>query len=130
MMLIRNYVGPSSIHGTGIFAAEAIATGTEVWRYHPQFDIVVMRHYADMLPASTQEFLRMYAYPSELVGGNLLLDGDNGRFMNHSSDPNTTNSGWISYASRDIAEGEEITCDYGEFYAEGDFHLIETEGAE
>ena len=126
MMLIRNFVGPSAIHGTGIFAAEPVAAGTEVWRYHPQFDIVVMRHYADMLPAAMQDFLKMYAYPSELVAGNLLLDGDNGRFMNHSDTPNTSNTGWISYASRDIAEGEEITCDYGEFYAEGDFHLIET----
>ena len=124
MILVRNYVGASSIHGVGIFAAEPVPAGTEVWRYHPQFDIVVMRHHLDQLPASTQEFLKMYAYPSELVGGNLLLDGDNGRFMNHSATPNTSNEGWVSFATRDIAAGEEMTCDYGEFYAEGDFHLI------
>ena len=32
MMLIRNVVGPSAIHGTGIFAAQPVAAGTEVWR--------------------------------------------------------------------------------------------------
>ncbi|MEX2650626.1 MAG: SET domain-containing protein-lysine N-methyltransferase [Alphaproteobacteria bacterium] len=123
MMLVRTYVSRSSIHGIGLFASEPIAKGAEVWRYHPQFDIVIPRHYAALLPAATEEFLKTYAYPSELVGGNLLLDADNGRFMNHSPTPNTSNTGWVSYASRDIDADEEITCDYAEFY-QGEFHLV------
>jgi len=40
---------------------------------------------------------------------------DNTRFINHSPTPNTDNTMPVTYAARDIAEGEEITCDYGEF---------------
>ena len=42
--------------------------------------------------------------------------------MNHSAAPNTENSSWESYALRDIAEGEELTCDYGEFYSDFKLH--------
>ena len=41
---------------------------------------------------------------------------DNGRFMNHDEQPNTdfTNP-TVGFATRDIAKGEELTCNYSEF---------------
>jgi hypothetical protein len=122
MMLVRTYVTRSPIHGCGLFAAEAIAKGTPVWRYEPLFDIVIPLHHVETLPQPARDFLRIYAYPSPLVGGNLLLDADNGKFMNHSPEPNTENSSWVSYATRDIARDEELTCDYGEFYTDFQLH--------
>jgi hypothetical protein len=46
----------------------------------------------------------------------MVVEFDNGRFMNHAQSPNTdftdANVGW---AIRDIAAGEELTCNYSEF---------------
>ena len=49
----------------------------------------------------------------------LVLSGDADRFTNHSGDPNTVVEGVNAptafvVAARDIAAGEEITCDYAE----------------
>jgi uncharacterized protein len=46
----------------------------------------------------------------------VVIETDNGRFMNHSEYPNTdfTRSD-VAFAIMDIPEGTEITCDYGEF---------------
>ena len=41
-----------------------------------------------------------------------MLNGDDARFLNHDDEPNTDNSGPVTLAARDIAAGEEITCDY------------------
>ena len=69
--------------------------------------------------------LDRYAYPSPDKPGFMVYEVDNGRFMNHSATPNTDFSQYGgATATSDIAVGEEITCDYGEFF-EGfeDLHL-------
>ena len=46
----------------------------------------------------------------------VVLDSDNGRFMNHSLGPNTDFRIFDrGFALFDIAQGEEITCNYHEF---------------
>jgi SET domain-containing protein len=48
--------------------------------------------------------------------GVVVLDSDNGRFMNHSLAPNTDFRIFDKgFALFDIAQGEEITCNYHEF---------------
>ena len=43
-----------------------------------------------------------------------MLEMDNGRFMNHWANRNTDfTDPVVGWAIRDIAEGEEITCNYG-----------------
>jgi SET domain-containing protein len=39
MLLVRTRLAPSAIHGLGVFAAEPIARGAEVWRFTPGFDL-------------------------------------------------------------------------------------------
>lgn len=63
-----------------------------------------------------QEFAARYGYPHMTKPHITVIEFDNGRFMNHCTAPNTdftdTEKGW---AIRDIAAGEEITCDYAQF---------------
>lgn len=40
--------------------------------------------------------------------------------MNHSFEPNCDDRGHVTRALRDIAEGEELTCDYRNFDAESE----------
>jgi uncharacterized protein len=64
-----------------------------------------------------KELIDRYAYPSPDKPGYLVYEVDNGRFMNHSDTPNTDFSVYGGgTATRDIARGEEITCNYHEFY--------------
>ena len=44
-----------------------------------------------------------------------IVCGDNARFMNHSDTPNCDDVDDLTIALVDIAEGDEITCDYARF---------------
>ena len=59
-----------------------------------------------------QSYLDVYAYLSE---GVYVLCGDHARFMNHAAEPNTVEEGSLCLAARDIAVGEELTCNYFNF---------------
>ena len=115
MFVIGTRIGPSQIHGTGVFATEAIAAGSIVWRYHPPFDQILPEQAIATLPNSAKAYLQMYAYRCADLDGKLVLSGDHARFLNHSDDPNTEEKPFVSIARRAIASGEEITCDYGAF---------------
>lgn len=114
MLCVKTRLGQSEIEGVGLFAAEPIPKGTVVWRYDPRFDLSLdMRD----IPASDtimQEWLMRYGYqPSD--DPVYVVCGDNARFMNHSDAPNCDDVNELTIAIRDIAEGEEITCDYARF---------------
>ena len=117
MFVITTRIGPSPIHGTGVFACEPVEAGGEVWRFHPPFDQVLTVQEIAALPAAARAFLTTYAYPSSELGGKLVLSGDHARFLNHSLDPNTEEKSFLSIARRPIRAGDEITCDYGAFCA-------------
>ncbi len=115
MFLIRTRIGPSQIHGIGVFALDAVPEGTLVWRYEPDFDRIVTRQEAESAPAAFRAYLDAYAYPSADLGGATLLCCDHAKFLNHSDTPNTVERPFASLACRPIASGEEITCHYGSF---------------
>lgn len=116
MMLFRTYVGPSPIQGNGVFADERMAKGTLIWRIDHRFDLLFPVGEMAAMPSALREFLDLYAYPHLHTPGYYLLNIDNSRFMNHSFAPNTDFRTFdCGYALRDIAAGEEITCDYTEF---------------
>lgn len=116
MMIVPTYVGPSAIEGVGIFAAAPIKSGAAIWQLSEGLDLLLSEAELAKLPALQREFIERYGYPHMTRPGLTVLEFDNGRFMNHDPRPNTDfTSPDIGWAIRDIAEGEEITCDYGEF---------------
>ncbi|MGD9867992.1 MAG: SET domain-containing protein [Hyphomicrobiales bacterium] len=116
MLIVRNFVGRSPIQGNGVFAGENIRQGTVIWRIDPRFDIGFDMRDLEALPEAAREFLETYSYPWLGRAGKMLLNVDNSRFMNHCEHPNTDFRPFdYGTAIRDIAEGEEITCNYGEF---------------
>ncbi|HSG35617.1 MAG TPA: SET domain-containing protein-lysine N-methyltransferase [Sphingomonadaceae bacterium] len=116
MMTVPTYVGPSEIEGVGVFAAAPIKKGDSVWRFDTRFDLLLS--VSDILSLSEvqQAFITRYSY-SHLVRPDLvIIEFDHGRFMNHSTDPNTDfTDPDVGLATRDIAEGEEMTCNYADF---------------
>jgi SET domain-containing protein len=116
MLLIPNYVGPSAIEGVGVFAAAPIAKGTAIWSLDERFDQVLTAADIEALADEQRSFVERYGYTHTTRPELTVLEMDNGRFMNHSGKPNTDfTDPVVGWAIRDIAEGEEITCNYAEF---------------
>lgn len=117
MLLVPTQLSSSSIHGIGVFAAIDIPAGTQIWTMDERFDRVIPESLRDEVPALTAEFIDIYCYPSQAHPGHYILETDNGRFMNHSETPNTDfNTPGKGIAKRLIKKGEEILCDYREFF--------------
>ena len=89
MFLIDTRVGPSAIHGVGVFALEPVAAGAIVWRYEPAFDRRIEPGELAGLPRRSAPTSGRYAYPSADLGGALVLSCDHAKFLNHSEAPNT-----------------------------------------
>ena len=124
MMLIRTRVAPSGIHGMGLFAAEAVAKGTPIWRFEPGFDHDFSPEQFAALSVLAREHTRWFCFVSK-TNGHVILSGDHACFINHSATPNTgaptsTNakSSVTTVALRDIVAGEEISCDYWSYDAD------------
>ena len=116
MMLIKSYVAPSGIHGNGLFAAEDIKAGTKIWEFMEGLEVVIPADSLDRFPETVREYLDCYTYPHQSQKGKLILDGDHGRFMNHSEMPNTDfKTPTSGYATQDIPAGAELTCNYRDF---------------
>jgi uncharacterized protein len=120
MMLIETRVRPSAIHGMGLFAVNFVPRGTPVWKFQENFDREFSAEEFSTLPIEAQKHLRWFAF---LANEKWILSGDHSCFMNHDSNPNTgavenSKSPVITIALRDLAAGEELTCDYFAFDAE------------
>lgn len=117
MFRVPTYLGPSTIHGTGVYAAAPIAAGTIIWDFHPGVDWKLRPEELEAFPEPFQSQVRRWCY-LEADSGLYVLCGDNAKFMNHSPEANCDDSGDRTVASRDIEPGEELTCDYRSFDAE------------
>lgn len=116
MMTVPTYVAPSSIEGVGIFAAVDIKAGDEIWRYEPAFDRMFTAEEIERLGAVQREYVERYGYTHMADRSIVVVETDNGRFMNHSELPNTDfTRPDRGFAIVDILAGTEIVCDYGEF---------------
>ncbi|WP_411816976.1 SET domain-containing protein [Hyphococcus sp. DH-69] len=116
MMLVPTFVAASDVEGVGVFAAEPIKNGALIWRYEPDFDRLVPASWLNDQTPMMQDFLRKYAYPAHDRPDMLVIEIDNGRFMNHTLEPNTDFTKVVEgYAIRDIRAGDELLCNYHEF---------------
>jgi uncharacterized protein len=116
MLQVRVRLGPSPIHGIGVFAAEPIARGAEVWRFTPGFDLELDPAFVERQPEHVREWLRVYGYLDPRLK-RFILCCDGARFLNHSAEPNlrpdfAREPHGVDFAVRDIAPGEELTVDY------------------
>ncbi len=115
MLLISTYVAQSPIEGIGVFAGEAAAKGSLIWSLNPRFDLFIHESEIGDYPPHMRDYIARYTYPHLEMPGVVVLDSDNGRFMNHSMIPNTDFRIFDKgYALVDIAAGDELTCNYYE----------------
>jgi SET domain-containing protein len=127
MMLIKTRVAPSQIHGTGLFAVDFVPSGTPIWRFQAGFDHVFSPEEFLALPEIARNHTRWFCFVSK-EDGHVLLSGDHACFINHSPTPNTgapldAKPPVTTVALRDIAAGEEITCDYFSYDADTPWKL-------
>jgi SET domain-containing protein len=122
MLLVKTRLGQSLIEGIGLFAAEPIKAGTVTWRFLPGFDQIFTDKQISTLPDVARAAIETYTYVHR-QSGLFVYCLDNARFMNHADNPNTAGmhvQGSIEgydIATRNINEGEELTCDYRLFDA-------------
>lgn len=115
MLVIPTELRPSLIHGIGLFTLKPIAKDTMIAKWVPGFDLTVdVGWWVAAMQVVAADFVHHYGYldKKDLVW---RIPFDNLRFINHSDTPNTHAINEDDYASRDIAAGEELTCDYFTF---------------
>lgn len=109
MLLFRNYVAKSQIHGIGLYTDQFILAGTEVWV--PGFEVLFTQEQFDALPIIQQSLVTNCGFHDKKDGmWHLSLDND--RFINHSKAPNVGGDYEHWVALRDIEQDEEIIEDY------------------
>jgi len=114
MLLIPTYIARSPIHGIGVFAADDIPAGSRIWAFDAEVDWRLTADEMRSFPEPYQTRLRSWSYLDD--EGLYVLCGDNARFMNHADSPNCLDiEGPYTITARDIAAGEELTCDYRTF---------------
>lgn len=118
MLLVKTTIGPSKIHGIGLFAAEFIPKGTPTWRFKPGLDVVISREELDALPEQARAAFKNYCYKSNRTG-RYILPFDDARYFNHSENANCIEEPSLmdegeagDVAAHDIQVGEELTNNY------------------
>jgi len=97
--------------GFGVFATRPIPKGTIVWVRDALDREITPEHVAALDPELAERASR-YCYRNR--DGHYVLCWDHTRYVNHSFTPNCVTTPYhLEIAVRDIAEGEELTNDYG-----------------
>ncbi len=109
MLIVKTCIKQSD-KGIGLFALQKIQNDQKIIQCESTLD----RWYYENQVKPLQDFFCKYGVYSDRQGAWYLF-GDNARFIRHNRDnPNLSKHGFNYYATRDIAEGEEITADYYE----------------
>jgi SET domain-containing protein len=110
MFLKPTYVTTSPISGVGLYTKDKIKAGELVARWEPMFDKTFDDETYAQLPEVTQHYIHKHGTKSEDGLWKLGMDGD--QYINHSDQPNLIRRDDGLFADREIAPGEELTCDY------------------
>lgn len=111
MLVVEHFVGPSPIHGLGVFSRFFIPKEALVWRVHSIFDREISKNELLFLPQHVVQSI--FTHAEYLPARDIFrLSADGAFYMNHSDDPNVLDAGDVMHAARDIAAGEELLCDY------------------
>jgi SET domain-containing protein len=125
MLLIDTYLDRSPVQGIGVFAKQKVAAGEVVWRLDLNFDRLIAVDVYEAQTGPVKAYLDRYAYPHRADPRFIVFEADDARYMNHADDPNCDVSQVdVVIARRDIAVGEELTCDYNLFFAEAGFEFL------
>jgi SET domain-containing protein len=111
MLLFSNYIMYSEIDGFGLFTAQDIPEGQEVWKFNPLIDKYLTEEEVKTLPGHFQKLITKYGVSGDRK--KVMLSLDNNKFTNHSIRPNVIKVEERIVAARNIAEDEEITQNYG-----------------
>jgi ferredoxin-fold anticodon binding domain-containing protein len=120
MLYVKTKVAPSKIHGLGLFADQFISKGTIIWKYTENCDLRLTKNDIENLPELAKEHLEFYGWLSK-KSGFFCHAVDNGKYFNHSDDPNCIaeyidgEDEVVVKSICDIKVGEEITDDYYAF---------------
>jgi uncharacterized protein len=122
MLLVKTKLGMSEISGVGLFADQFIPKGTIIWKFTEGVDLKLTdEKLAELGKEYPLDDLKKYLYRSKSSHLHILC-GDDGRFINHSSQANTIDTSeddeGFTAAARDIQPGKEITSDYNGFDAD------------
>src|SRR5947199_8400192 len=108
MFLVKTRIGPSKIHGIGVFADERIPKGQMIWMFDARIDVRVPISDLPTFPPPMRTFLRKYGYEEMHEGRRtIVLCGDQARHVIHSKDPNVTDEE-TDPAARTIELGYDI----------------------
>jgi len=100
-----------AVVGSGVFATQPLRKGTVLWVLD-HLDRVLSAQEVAALPDLLRPTMDRYSYVDRY--GRHILCWDHGRYMNHSCDAVTMGVGdAFEIAVRDVAVGEQVTCDYG-----------------
>lgn len=120
MLLVDVRIGPSAVEGMGVFAKTEISKGALIWKLDLRFDRLIEYDVYEAQDGAVKSYLDRYAYPYRKDPSFIVFEGDDARYMNHADDPNCDFSQPDeAFALRDIAAGEELTCDYNHFFEDG-----------
>ena len=117
MIRVLCEVRKSEIHGTGVFATEAVRADRVVWTYEPGMDRAIGDYSVRYGDPDVMRFIRERGYINPARPALWILCCDESQYMNFPKDGETANlrlGGLIDgehvlLAARDIQPGEELT---------------------